>query len=87
MGFMGNFTVYLVDSMSFDFMEEMYGNTFGTVAIFTIAEVLFYPAILSCLGGFISSKDVSLAVFRPLVLLDIRWSCTTSLRCSVCSHQ
>lgn len=68
MGFMGNFVVYMVDVVSFDFMEEHYANTFGTVVIFTIAEILFYPAFLGCLGGFMSSKDVNLKRHRQPVL-------------------
>jgi hypothetical protein len=64
MGFMGNFTVYMVDMVSFDYMEEHYANTFGTVGIFMIAEILFYPSILNCLGGFMASKDVRKMLFR-----------------------
>lgn len=58
MGFMGNFSIYMVDSLSFEYMEEHYANAFGIVLIFTIAEVLFYPSIVSCLGGFIVTKEV-----------------------------
>jgi hypothetical protein len=58
-GFMGNFTVYMVDSLGFDFMESVYANILGTVTIFLIAEILFYPTVLSCLGGFIMTKDVT----------------------------
>jgi hypothetical protein len=70
MGFMGNFTVYMVDNISFSFMEQQYANTFGTVAIFTIAEILFYPAILSCLGGYIPSKDVFRLLIQAMCIIS-----------------
>ena len=69
MGFMGNFTIYLVDAISFGFMENHYANTFGTVAIFTIAEILFYPSILHCLGGFILTKDVMTFIIQAVCII------------------
>jgi hypothetical protein len=36
-GFMGNFTIYLNDQISFSFMEAHYGSLFGIVLLFTLA--------------------------------------------------
>lgn len=57
-GFMGNFAIYLVDTYGFEFMEQHYANIFGTVLIFTVAEIVFYPPILGCLGGKIEVEEV-----------------------------
>lgn len=86
MGFMGNFTVYLVDAISFKFMENRYANTFGTVAIFTIAEIIFYPSILHCLGGFMLTKDVKMLKFRQFASSDTLWFFTLCLLCCACLH-
>jgi len=36
-GFMGNFALYMVDSLGFDFVEQHYANIFGTTFIFIIS--------------------------------------------------
>jgi hypothetical protein len=57
-GFMANITVYLNDQISFSFNEDMYSTVLGIVLLFSIAQILFYPAIIGCLGGFITTQEV-----------------------------
>lgn len=59
MGFSANLNVYFIDHTDYEFEQSYYLQIIGICVLFFLIELILYPSMIKCLGGFVSSDEVN----------------------------